>query len=41
MRCSWDDVFNKPAIEFLNVLCYRKDRDAEEKAAIENFKKTH
>ena len=26
LRISWDDVFNKPLLEFLNVLCYIKDR---------------
>ena len=28
MRCSWDAVWDKPAVEFLNVLAYRKDKDA-------------
>lgn len=41
MRCSWDDIFNKPAIEFLNVLCYRRDLDAAKKAEIDRYKLTH
>jgi hypothetical protein len=41
MRCSWDDIFAKPAVEFLNVLSYRRDRDAAEKEAIERYKRTH
>ena len=30
-----------PAIEFLNVICYRIDRNAKEKADIEKFKRLH
>jgi hypothetical protein len=30
-----------PAIQFLNVLAYRMDRDEWEKEAIERWKKTH
>jgi hypothetical protein len=41
MRCSWDDVWHKSAIEFLNVLSYRKDRDREEKEAMERWRRTH
>jgi hypothetical protein len=41
MRCSWDEVWQMPAIEFLNVLCYRKDKEAREKEAAERWKKTH
>ena len=41
MRCSWDVVLDKPAVEFLNVLAYRKDKDAAEKEAIEKWKRTH
>lgn len=41
MRCSWDAVFEKPAVEFLNVLSYRRDKDQAEKDAIERFKRTH
>lgn len=41
MRCSWDDVWKKPAIEFLNVLAYRKDKDQMEKELMERWKRTH
>ena len=40
-RCSWDAMLEKPAVEFLNILCYRIDRDAKQKADIERWKKTH
>ena len=41
LRCSWDDVWGKPALEFLNILAYRRDRDAKEKDAVERWKRTH
>ena len=41
MRCSWDEVWNKPALEFLNVLAYRKDKDENERRAIERWRKSH
>jgi hypothetical protein len=41
MRCDWDTVWVMPAIEFLNVLSYSKDRDARAAEAIRNFEKTH
>lgn len=41
MRCSWDAVFAMPAVEFLNALSYRIDRNAKEKAEIEAYKRTH
>lgn len=41
MRCEWDKVWVMPAIEFLNVLSYRKDRDARDAEAIRKFEKTH
>ena len=41
MRCSWDEVWSKPVVEFLNVLAYRKDKDAAEKEARERWKRTH
>lgn len=34
-------MLEKPAVEFLNILCYRIDRDAKQKADIERWKKTH
>jgi len=41
MRCEWDKVWQMPAVEFLNVLAYRKDRDAREREAIKQFERTH
>lgn len=41
MRCSWQAVFDMPAIEFLNVIAYRIDRNAKEKREIELYQKTH
>lgn len=41
MRAAWTAVFDMPAIEWLNVIAYRIDRDAKEKADIELFKQTH
>jgi hypothetical protein len=41
MRCSWDDVLAKPAIAFLNVLGYRRDKRAREDAALEQWKLKH
>lgn len=41
MRCGWDAVFEMPAVEFLNVLSYRRDKDKAEKDEIERWKKTH
>lgn len=40
-RCSWDDVWRMTAVEFLNVLSYRTDRNEKEKADIEQWKRTH
>lgn len=40
-RTSWDAVWDKPALEFLNTLAYRRDLDAKRKEDIERFKKTH
>lgn len=40
-RASWDVVYKLPVIEFLNILCYRKDKIAKEKADLEKWKKTH
>ena len=41
MRCSWDEVWAMPAVEFLNVLAYRKDKAEWEKEALDRWKKTH
>lgn len=41
MRCSWDEIYRKPALEFLNILSYRKDKIEKENEEIEKFKRTH
>lgn len=39
MRCEWDKVWKMSAIEFLNVIAYRKDKADEERRQIEKWKK--
>ena len=39
MRVSWDKVFEMPVLEFLNMICYRRDKAEEEKRQIEQWKK--
>lgn len=41
MRCEWDKVWTIPVVEFLNVLSYRRDKAAKEKAEIEKWKQLH
>jgi hypothetical protein len=41
MRQSWNDTFRMPALEFLNVIAYRKDKAEEERRQIERWKKQH
>lgn len=41
MRCSWDEVWSMPAVEFLNVLAYRKDKTEWEKESLDRWKRTH
>ena len=41
LRSSWADVWVMPAQEFLNIYAYRKDRDAAEKAALDEWKAQH
>ena len=40
-RCSWDDIWRMSAIEFLNLICYRKDKIAKDKEELEKWKRTH
>jgi len=40
-RCSWDDVWRLKAMEFLNILAYRRDKIAKETKDIEEYKNTH
>ena len=39
MRTDWDRVYKMPAMEFLNVVSYIKDKTEEEKREIEKWKK--
>lgn len=39
MRTDWDMVYKMPAMEFLNVVSYIKDKTEEEKREIEKWKK--
>ncbi len=41
LRCPWSEVWTMPAIEWLNVLAYRKDKAEWEKEAMERWKRTH
>ena len=41
MRCSWEEVWAMPAVQFLNVLAYRRDKDAADKDAMDRWKRTH
>lgn len=40
-RCSWDDVWQMSAIEFLNILAYKKDKTEKEKEEIEKWRRSH
>lgn len=41
MGVSWDAVFGKPAVEFLNVMAYLQDKGEWEKEELERWKRTH
>lgn len=38
MRTDWDTVYDKPVVEFLNILSYCRDRSELEKQQVEEFK---
>ena len=38
-RCSWDEVWEKTALEFLNILAYRRDKSEKEKEEIEKWRR--
>ena len=38
-RCSWDEVWKMSALEFLNILAYRRDKAEKEKAELEQWKR--
>ena len=41
MGISWDALFGKPAVEFLNVCAYLKDKGEHDALELEKWKKTH
>lgn len=41
MRISWDETLKLSALEFLNVLAYRRDKLAKETDEIERYKREH
>lgn len=41
MRCSWDDVLRGTALEFLNIICYAKDKAAFRAEEIRKYKKNN
>ena len=41
MRMSWDDVLKGTALEFLNVVCYARDKREREQEEIKKFKRNN
>ena len=39
MRCSWDDIFRVSALEFLNVICYARDKAAHREEEIKKWQR--
>jgi hypothetical protein len=39
IRTDWDSVYKMPAIEFLNIICYRRDKAEQERIELEKWKK--
>ena len=40
-RSSWDTVWRMGAIEFLNILSYRADKDTRERQLLEEWRRKH
>mgnify|MGYP003289428349 CR=1 FL=1 len=40
-RYNWGEVLKMNIFEFLNILCYGRDKNEEQKRQIENFKRKH
>lgn len=40
-RCPWSEVWAIGAVEFLNLLCYRRDRAERDRRALEEWKRRH
>lgn len=41
LRCSWDAVWEMSVTEFLNILCYRRDKLEHEKQEQEKWIRSH
>lgn len=41
MLIDWDRVYQMPAIEFLNVICYIKDKTEDERRELEKWQRKH
>lgn len=41
MRRSWDEVLAGTAVEFLNVICYARDKARHERDELDKWKRTH
>lgn len=41
MHKSWDDVFAMNVVEFLNVICFIKDKAEKDKADLEKWRRSH
>lgn len=40
-RCPWDEVWAKPAVEFLGILAYARDKAEKRKKEIERWRRSH
>lgn len=38
---TWDNVWQMNIVEFLNILCYIKDKNEKRKREVEQWRKTH
>lgn len=41
LRCPWEDVLRGSAFEFLNILCYRRDKAEKDRKEIEDWRRRH
>lgn len=39
MRTDWNTVYKMPVLEFLNIICYRRDKAEQERIELEKWKK--
>lgn len=40
-RCNWEEVFRMGAVEFLNLICYKRDKVEKQRQDLEKWKRTH